>query len=178
MNGLRDKWDARYREAMVGEQAATPLLAAHRHRLPPRGRALDLACGLGADALLLARAGLDVDAWDLSPVVIAKLEAYAATHHLSLRAEVRDVTVHPPEAGRYDVIVVAHFLERALCAAIAAALRPGGLLFYQTFGPTGPGPANPAFRLTHRELPQLFAGLELLVYGEEGEVQLVARRPR
>jgi SAM-dependent methyltransferase len=174
---LREKWDARYRDARVEEAGAAEVLTEYHHLLPPAGAALDLACGLGGNALWLARAGLQVDAWDLSPVAIGKLGVYADAHRLAVRASVRDAIAMPPASGTYDVIVVAHFLERSLCPAIARALRPSGLLFYQTFGPTGPGPTNPAFRLAPQELPHLFAELELLVYREESEAKLVARHP-
>jgi SAM-dependent methyltransferase len=175
---LRAKWDARYSDAVVDEGRAAEVLVAHRVLLPRTGLALDLACGLGANALWLARAGLEVDAWDVSAVAVFKLATYARQHELAVHATVHDAIGMPPPADAYDVIVVGHFLDRRLCPAIGAALRPGGLLFYQTFGPSGPGPNNPAFRLLPQELPRLFAGLEVLVYGEEGEVQLVARRPR
>ena len=162
----------------------------HPHLLPTAGNALDLACGLGANGLLLAQRGLETLAWDLSPVAVEKLNAEAARRGVALRAEARDVAAQPPEAERFDVVVVAHFLDRALCPAIAAALRPGGLLFYQTFTRARVderGPSNDDFRLGENELLQLFPGLTLLHYHEEGLVgdtgqglrnvaQLIARR--
>ena len=187
---LRTKWDARYRETdRLPEPAA--VLVENRHLLPTRGRALDLACGLGSSALLLARAGLDVYAWDLSPVAIAALKTRAVAEGLSVQAEVRDVQTDPPEPVRFDVILVSYFLERALCARIAAALRPNGLLFYQTFvreAVTDQGPGNPVYRLDRNELLRLFPGLIVHFYREEGRVgdvtqgtrdvsQLVAQRP-
>ena len=174
---LRDKWDARYRDAAVNEDHAASVVLTHAALLPTTGLALDLACGLGANALYLARAGLQVEAFDLSPIAVEKLNAYAQSHGLAVVAAVRDVCAEPLAAEQYDVIVVSHFLDRTLCATIAAALRPGGLLFYQTFGPHGPGPANPDFRLRSGELPRLFAGMEVVVYREDEEAQLVARRP-
>ena len=187
---LRRKWDTRYRETdRLPEPAA--VLAENRHLLPIKGRALDLACGLGSSALLLARAGLDVFAWDLSPVAIATLKARAAAEGLSVQAEVHDVQIDPPEPESFDVILVSHFLERDLTPSIAAALTAGGLLFYQTFtreSVTGQGPDNPAYRLDRNELLRLFPGLIVCYYREEGRVgdltrgtrdsaQLVVQRP-
>lgn len=187
-DALRRKWDERYRGQAVDETRAARVLTENLHLLPAQGPALDLACGLGPHACLLARAGLQVDAWDLSSVAIETLQAYAETHRLALHAEVRDVAVSPPPPDSYDVIVVVHFLERRLAPALIAALRPGGLLFYQTFAGIGPGPANPNFRLAHGELLRLFADLTLVVYREEhdigdhtrglrGEAMLIARKP-
>jgi SAM-dependent methyltransferase len=163
-------WDQRYRQA-TGAAAAAVVLTAHQHLLPVTGMALDLACGLGANALLLAGRGLTTWAWDSSVVAIERLCQTARTLGLPVQAEVRDVVTHPPEAERFDVIVVSHFLERALAPALVAALRPGGLLFYQTFTRqrvAAGGPRNPAFLLAENELLRLFAPLVVRVYREEG----------
>ncbi|MGD2081715.1 MAG: methyltransferase domain-containing protein [Chromatiales bacterium] len=169
---LRAKWDQRHGEAAdIGEPAA--VLAENAHLLPPAGRALDLACGRGANALFLSAAGLDVHAWDLSPVAIDRLGTEAAARGLTLTAEVRDVLAHPPPAARFDLIVVSYFLERGLAPALAGALRPGGLLFYETFAReavTDCGPSNPAFRLADNELLRLFPGLRPRFYREEGRL--------
>jgi tellurite methyltransferase len=167
---MRDKWDARYR---AHDRPVVPasVLADNAHLLPLEGMALDLACGLGGNALLLAERGLQVAAWDLSPVAVERLSAHAVACGLTLDARVRDVVAEPPEPGRFDVIVVSHFLERSLVPAIAAALRPAGLLFYQTFtreAVSDRGPSDPAYRLGCNELLRLCAGLVVRVYREEG----------
>jgi SAM-dependent methyltransferase len=185
----RATWDSRHAEAEgVGSLAA--VLARNTALLPRQGEALDLACGRGASALWLAQRGLAVSAWDYSAVAIERLEAAAAAAGLPLRAQVRDVLEQPPEAGSFDLIVVSHFLERSLCPAIGAALRPGGVLCYQTFGPGfpgAPGPSNPAYRLGENELLALFPGLVVRDYHEPGELAadanrglalLLAQRPR
>lgn len=164
------RWNRRYREAnAVGEPLQ--VLRDNRHLLPTRGEALDLACGLGANALLLAEQRLNTHAWDISSVAVEALRETARQRGLHIAAETRDVLNHPPEPGRFDVIVVGHFLERALAPALMAALRPGGLLFYQTFSRLrvdDSGPGNPAYRLAENELLQLFAPLGVRVYREEG----------
>lgn len=173
----RDKWDGRYREA-----TATPgpmwALQENAHLLPARGRALDLACGLGGNALFLAERGLEVVAWDLSPVAVQRLGAAARARGLAVRAEVRDVAARPPTPGSFDVVTVGRYLDRSAAHAIAGALRPGGLLFYQTFTREqvhAGGPRTPAFRLAPNELLALFVGLRVRVYREEGAVGETAR---
>jgi SAM-dependent methyltransferase len=177
---LQAKWDRRHTEAEgVGEPAA--VLVENAHLLPATGRALDLACGRGANALLLAGSGLEVQAWDLSPVAIGRLAREAGARGLNLAAEVRDVLRHPPPAGRFDVILVAYFLDRGLAPALSAALRPGGLLFYETFtreAVSDCGPTNPDFRLADNELLRLFPGLHPRVYREEGRLGDVSRGHR
>ncbi|MGA7802273.1 MAG: class I SAM-dependent methyltransferase, partial [Gammaproteobacteria bacterium] len=172
-----------------GAEAAA-VLVENRHLLPARGRALDLACGLGGNAMLLAASGLQTWAWDWSAAAIEAVRKSADEQGFALTAEVRDVVALAPEPERFDVVVVSRFLERALFQSLAATLRPGGLLFYQTFTRErvdGGGPSNPAFRLADNELLQAFGDLRLVVYREEGclgdparglrnEAMLVAQR--
>ena len=167
---LRDKWDARYRDAS-DEPSACYALREFAHLLPASGSALDLACGRGGNALLLAGHGLQTQAWDLSPVAIQHLQTIAAERGLSLQTEARDVIAEPPMADSFDVIVVSYFLERTLAEKIAAAVKPGGLLFYETFirdKPAGVGPSNPDYLLGKNELLQLFSALDVIAYREEG----------
>jgi len=171
--GMSVVWDGRYRDGAARVPQAAAVLRDNAHLLPLQGRALELACGLGGNALLLAAAGLSVQAWDFSAVALEALSAAAASASLSIKTEVRDVVQRPPQPDSFDVIVVSHYLQRELAPGLVAALRPGGLLFYQTFtrAKVGDGgPRNPAYRLAPNELLQLFAGLELLVYREEGTV--------
>lgn len=167
------KWDQRYRQARANEPNAAQVLQENRHLLPKVGDALDLACGLGGNALLLSTAGLRVQAWDVSPVAIDALRARSLEIAGSLDAAVRNVLVSPPQPASFDVIVVSYFLERSLAPALCAALRPGGLLFYQTFvrdKVSQQGPSNAEFLLAENELLSLFAELRLRVYREEGRL--------
>lgn len=162
----RQKWDQRYRESGTEPRAAT-VLTDNLHLLPTSGTALDLACGLGGNALLLAEHGLTVEAWDISPVAIEKLNKLAKG--LAIKTKVVDVTPTALPENQFDVIVVSYFIDRRLTLAIIAALRPGGLLFYQTFNQhqCGRGPGNPAYRLQENELLTLFAPLTIRYYREE-----------
>jgi SAM-dependent methyltransferase len=167
---VQDKWNRRYAEGEAVPRAAQVLIE-NRHLLPATGDALDLACGLGGNALMLAGAGLSVQAWDVSSVAIDALQSRAIAENLNLQAAVRDVSAQPPAPNTFDVIVVSYFLQRELAPALCAALRPGGLLFYQTFvrdKVSQQGPGNPDFLLAENELLILFAPLRLRVYREEG----------
>jgi tellurite methyltransferase len=172
-DATRRCWDQRYSATLTGQGPAR-VLSAHLHLLPASGRALELACGLGANALLLARQGLATWAWDISPVAIARLDQAAREAGLVIHTEVRDVAMQPPEPACFSVIVVSRFLERSLAPTLSAALRPGGLLFYQTFTKVrtdaAQGPRHPDFLLDDNELLHLFAPLKVRVYREEGRV--------
>ena len=167
----RDRWNARHAQAALPPVPA--VLRENAHLLPSTGRALDLACGLGAGALFLAEAGLQVSAWDRSPVAIQRLQQEADRRGLVLDTQVLDLSAQPPEPESFQVILVAHFLDRTLAPAILRALKPKGLLFYQTFSReavSSTGPTDPRYRLAPNELLQLFSGLCLRVYREEGRL--------
>ena len=167
----RGKWNRRYREAPAGKPGACAVLREYAFLLPAAGQALDLACGRGGNALFLARQGLQAHAWDISGEAVEALAREAEAEKLCLQTEVRDVQESPPEPGTFDVICVSFYLERGISSALIEALRPDGLLFYQTFlheKVTDEGPGNPAYRLGANELLELFAPLHVLAYQELG----------
>lgn len=178
-DAARNKWDARYRDNDSKSNTVAAVLTHNQQLLPKNGRALDIATGFGGNALFLAKAGLQVDAWDISPVAIAKLKAGAEQQGIVVSAMVRDIIAQPPQEESYDVIVVSRFLKRELCPAISAALKPGGLLFYQTYMQDKKGdvgPTNPRFLLKDGELPLLFSALEMIIYEEGDEAMFVGRK--
>ena len=177
-NPIQTKWNNIYQDESPGSRLVDRVLGENAHLLPTNGTALDLACGLAANGIFLAEKGLDVQAWDISDQVVRKLNEFAQQKDISLTASTQDLsTAVFPEAA-FDVIVVAHFLERDLSDKIISALKPNGLLFCQTFTkdvtPTYTGPSNPDFRLAENELLQMYSGLRLVVYREEsllGDIQ-------
>jgi tellurite methyltransferase len=174
----REQWEARHSASggVLGPAAA--VLIENEHFLPRQGRALDLACGSGRNALWLAGQGLETHAWDWSASALRHLREAARQRGLAVATAERDVFAHPPAPCSFDVIVVSHFLDRGLAEPLMAALRPQGLLFYQTFTKErvgAGGPCNERFLLQPNELLHLFAALRILVYREEGQVGDVGR---
>ena len=173
------KWNARYAEVESdAPPSAAQVLMENQHLLPDTGVALEVACGLGGNAWLLAEKGFETHAWDASNVAVERLCSSAKARGLSIQAQVRDVVNQPPTENRYDVIVASRFLQRSLIPKIIAALTSGGLVFYQTFiqdKPADLGPNNPDYLLAENELLQLFSGLRILVYREEGQVGQVTQ---
>jgi SAM-dependent methyltransferase len=130
-------WDERYRSApTIWSGNPNPQLVAEAADLEP-GRALDVGCGEGADAIWLARHGWSVVAADISEVALARAadHAVATDPAAATRIEWRhvDLLAEPPEPDAFD-LVTAQFmhlpeaLRRRLFRALAAALRPGGTL--------------------------------------------------
>jgi 2-polyprenyl-3-methyl-5-hydroxy-6-metoxy-1,4-benzoquinol methylase len=191
MHPDKNKWDRIYSERKPAQPQPAEVLLQNRHLLPKQGVALDLACGLGANSLLLAEQGLEVHAWDISSVAITQLDKLAQQSGLEIHVLERDVSSQPPEPDSVDVLVVTHFLVRAMAADLVAALKPGGLMFYQTFCRDkvyAQGPSNPEYLLKDNELLQLFSGLKVRVYREESllgkhdqgwrnQAMLVAEKP-
>ncbi len=172
MSDLQAKWDAIYSQNPQTAIAAS-VLSEHRYLLPHQGRALDLACGLGGNALLLAGQGLRVDAWDISLKALDILQNLAISQQLAIQT--RPCLITPKELAHsaYDVIVISRFLDRTLCNAIMASLKPEGLLFYQTFTLNKvdqQGPSNPDYLLEANELLRLFAPLRLVYYQEYARI--------
>jgi 2-polyprenyl-3-methyl-5-hydroxy-6-metoxy-1,4-benzoquinol methylase len=169
MTYLIDKWNALHSQSNTGDDRVTAVLNEHAFLLPQTGSALDLACGLGGNAVFLARHGLAVTALDISSVAINKLTRYAAEHKLTINADQQHITPESLKANRFDVIVVSRFLDRTLMNAIIDALKPNGLLFYQTFTrekATDTPPHNPDYLLANNELLALFAPLTAVFYQE------------
>ena len=169
----KEKWDRIYQTKDHGYKQAAQVLIEYQYLLPESGKALDLACGLGANALLLAALNLETHAWDNSKEAIIKLDQKAKGFNINLTTEVRDVINNPPAQDTFDIIVVNHFLERQITKYLIKALRKNGLIFYQTFTKdkvSDTGPKNPDYLLDKNELLTLFNGLNILVYREEGSV--------
>jgi len=168
------RWDARYRDRDAADARPCQVLDEYAHLLPARGRALDLAGGLGGNARLLAERGLETELWDCSEVVVRKVNQLAAARGLPLTARRLDIEHAPLPEAAFDVLVASHFLYRERMPDYLALLAPGGLLYWQTWTrehpPPGSGPANPAWRLAPNELPHHCAGLRILCYREEGLV--------
>lgn len=167
----REKWDRRHAASDSGSPTPSRVLVEYACLLPETGVALDLACGQGGNALLLARRGLAVHAWDLSEIAIGRLQRRATAEKLEMQASIRDVSESPPASDTFDVICASFYLERAITRQITEALRPRGLLFYETFiheKVTDCGPSNPSYRLGPNELLELFAPLHVLAYRELG----------
>jgi len=169
MDAVINKWNHIYSQSGQERYLPTEVLAENDFLLPTTGTALDLACGLGANAIFLAEKGLAVTAWDISVAAIDKLTAYAIGQGLNINARQEKITSESFAKCSFDVIVGSRFLDRTLSDAIIGALKPDGLLFYQTFTreKTSPRPPNnPDYVLGCNELLSLFSPLRVVFYRE------------
>ncbi len=154
--------------------------------LLPRGRVLDLASGSGRNALYLASQGLHVHAIDRDAQALSTLAAEARRHTLAhITTQHLDLEKDPgraPDLGSeiYDVVVVFFYLYRPVVPLLLRALKPGGVLVYETFLIDNHlrhnHPRRREFCLAHNELLVLTKGLRVLRY-QEGPCQRQGTEP-
>lgn len=173
-------WNERYRSAPCPAEdlnaPATPLVVETASRLRP-GRALDLACGTGRNALWLAEHGWTVTAVDGSEVAIQILNERASEKGLAIHTVVADLEGHefPIGEGAWDLIVIAYYLQRDLFEPAKAGVRPGGVLI-AIVHLTEPGEEPTAHRLKPGELRGYFPAWDMLRDYEGRPADIAHRR--
>ncbi len=165
----RETWDTRYRQGSYQARThPTELLAEWLPQLP-RGRALDVACGAGRNALYLAEAGYEVEAIDISRVALDRLRETAQARSLDVTCIETDLESCELPNQSYDLIVMARYTQPSLIPPLIGLLREGGHFLCEEHLATDRdviGPSNPAFRMAPNELLQLAAELRVLYYRE------------
>jgi len=185
----RRRWEARYATGQCGpERAPAEFLVAHADLI--HGRVLDVAAGSGRNALFLARRGNRVDAIDISLTGLRSARDAAAAEGLELRAVQADLEDFPLPVACYDAAINIRYLQRSLFLPLQRALKPGGVILFETFlinQQSFGHPRNPAHMLQPNELRLAFAACEILVYedglvhsvdGPASVARLLARTPR
>lgn len=130
----REHWNKRYAaEDLVWGAEPDRFLEAELAGLPPRGRALDLACGEGRNAIWLASRGWRVTAIDFSAVAIERARKLAAAQGAAVEFLCDDVAEREPERGAFALVVILYLQIpraelRGTLTRARAALAPGGEL--------------------------------------------------
>jgi SAM-dependent methyltransferase len=168
----RDDWNRRYAETGL-LWTATPnrFLVAEVAKLPP-GRALDLACGEGRNAVWLAERGWDVVGVDFSDVALAKAEQLAAQRAVTVELVHADVLDYEPEPRAFDLVCVLYLQlpadeRRRVLAHAAAAVAAGGTFLLVGHDSTNlehghGGPSDARLLFTPEDVAAELPGLELL----------------
>ncbi len=184
----RTRWDEKYAGQSVPRSLEPDEWLVQCAAGLPKGRALDLACGLGHNAIWLAQQGWTVDAIDISPTGITLATKLANNQQQQVNWIVEDLDDHQAPTEFYDLIIVFRFLDRNLIPKIVrSALAPGGHLVYETFSSKqlerrDNHLKNPAFTLQPGELAALFSELEPIAFHEvelddRAVARLFARKP-
>ncbi len=162
----RERWNKKYSEGKFPLEKPSELLVKYID-LAPKGRALDIAAGLGRNSLFLAEKGFKVDAIDYSDIAVQKLKSL----HPNINPVQADLDTYRIEENQYDLIINFNYLNRRLFPQIIYGLKPDGLLIFQTFldgEEEGLAqPSNPDFLLKKNELLHSFLRLRVLFYKEE-----------
>lgn len=159
--GMPRDWDHYYSDAANVDRSPSPLLV-QAAELLPAGKALDLACGAGRNAIYLARLGWRVTAVDASSVAIARLQELARGLEIDARVADLEQGEFTIERDAYDLICDFYYLQRDLFPAIREGLRPGGTVAAAIH-------LEGSFALSPGELRQEFAGWKILFYSEAAE---------
>jgi SAM-dependent methyltransferase len=189
-------WDARYAaQELVWGVAPNRFVERELAALVP-GRALDLACGEGRNAVWLARLGWEVTAVDFSKVAVRKARALADHFGARVAFAVVDVVTWEPPRQSYDLVVLSYLQlpsaeRRIVWRNAAAAVAPGGTFFLAGHdsrnlrdGVGGPQDASVLYRAA--DVVALLGGFEVVRAGEEIrpvegahaiDCLVVARRP-
>lgn len=128
------EWDARYSEHDGARWSGRPngRLLAEVAGLTP-GRALDVGCGEGADAIWLARNGWTVTAIDVSDVALTRARRAAELAGAVVEWVCGDALRAPFPAGSFDLVSMQYpalpkAAGEAAVRALLGTVRPGGLL--------------------------------------------------
>src|SRR3979490_250318 len=201
MPASQSDWDAKHSAAAETPPSEPASIVRELLPLLPTGPALDIACGTGRHALLLAGRGQHVPAADFSSVALDILENRARSTrapvrrgknfqeakrplHGSLQLMQVDLEQTEIPERRYDLILCIQYLQRSLFPQMTRALRPDGVLLFETYTRAqldfAGGPRNAAYPPEAGELREAFPGLRVLFYRElragQGIASLVAKK--
>ena len=154
----------------VYPETPSPWIARFAPLIPEGGEVLDLACGGGRHARLLAGLGYHVEAVDRDAAALARL---ANVEHVTTRCADLEGGPWPYYGCGFDGIVVSRYLYRPLLPLIFNCLNESGILIYETFmaGQEQYGkPSNPAFLLRPGELLELMHKRFTVIAFEQGEI--------
>lgn len=159
-------------------------------RMKP-GRALDLACGEGRDALWLAERGWQVTGVDFSPVGLAKARRLAVVRRVDVSWLRADVLEWNPPQTAFDLVIVMYLqlpadARRRVLSRAARALTPGGTLLVVGHDSTNltegtGGPQDPAVLFSPEDVANDLPGLDIEraervrrpVHTEHGDVDAI-----
>jgi SAM-dependent methyltransferase len=167
----RNKWNQRYAEGSYQKNSPVTLVEDWLPRLPV-GRALDVACGAGRTSILLAHAGYQVDAIDISREGLNLARQNAKNQGLSINWIEHDLDQPYHFDTDYDLIIVMWYVNPGLISRLCDCLAAGGYLICEEHLITDQdviGPTSMNYRVEPGDLREAVSGLDVLLYEESIE---------
>ena len=165
----KEKWDAKYKvsEYITGKEPCE-WLNNNADCLNGKGSALDIASGEGRNAIFAAEKGYQTLAIDVSTVGLDKARALAEEKGAIIETRVVDLDNWEFKQNAFDLVLCFNFLDRKIFPGIRNTLKPGGLIFYETFTVDYLKYSNfkREWVLMHNELLEAFSKFHILRYRE------------
>jgi SAM-dependent methyltransferase len=179
--GHRVLWQERYASEDRGNRPPSAWVVETACRLPNDLPVADVAGGVGRHAVPLARCGHRVVVVDF----VERAVRAAIRPERGVAGVVADTAALPLREGRFGLVVVTNFLDRAIAPELIALLSPGGRLIYETYTlehldlvrrGLARGPSSPDVLLRPGELRTLFPSLTVEEYAEREVEDAAGRR--
>lgn len=165
------RWDKQYQSARgVGLPSQFLRECLESASWPARcGKALDIACGQGRNAIYLAQRGFEVTAVDVSSVALDTAARCAAEQNFSIHWQQADLETLTLPADEYDLVINFNYLQRSLIEPSKRSVKKGGCVIFETYlidQASSGHPRNPDYLLGHNELLEFFCDFRVLHYHE------------
>jgi len=165
----QQQWEQHYQDKTKDELQPPDTLLIDNKKMLTGGTALDIAMGSGRNALFLAECGYQVTGIDRAESAVQLAQHTAHKRGLTLDTITADILDVDLGTDRFDLIANFYFLERDLIPRIKQALKPGGLVFFETFTSYGIPRDDPRYRkflIDPNELLTMFSDSFIMYYFE------------
>ena len=166
----RERWNRRYSEEEYPWKTPSKIVQDFYH-LSKKGKALDIACGIGRNAIFLYDKGFDVDAVDISDVALSQIKKKRP----GINTIQADLDFYDIEQNRYDLIININYLNRRLIPQIKEGLKKGGVVIFETFTLKEEKgymkPENRDYLLRSNELIHFFIDMYVVFYQERDYIK-------
>lgn len=161
----RLRWNKKYSENQYDSHVSETVKNFYSYA--QKGKALDIASGMGKNALFLEEKGFIVDAVDISDYALEELRQ----ENSSINTIETDLDSYIIKPEHYDLILNIRFLQRRLFPYMREGLKKGGLLIFESYLETEDmylkRPFNRDYLLRKNELLHSFLSLRIIYYQEK-----------